>query len=124
MKKRAPWAFVVAAALAAGVWALSRPITGKIEPWDAEWPYYFIALAIAGAVSGAVIPAHFGGSLPWRAIWAGRIWVVFLELGPLFVLGLVFLAGYSVIFLATAAVVASFRARPPQPAQEEGASPK
>jgi len=39
--------------------------------------------------------------------------LAFLKLGPLFMLGLVFLAGYSLIFLASAALVASFKRDPP-----------
>lgn len=109
MKSRATWAFIVSAGLAALVWALSVPLTGKTEPWDAEWPYYFIGLAIAGAVSGAAIPKHLAthyiGAVSGQAAYE----LVFLKFGPLFVLGLVFLAGYTITFLATAAVVASFR---------------
>ena len=100
---------MASATLAAVVWALSVPITGQSEPWDAEWPYYLIALAIAGAISGAVIPrhlaAHYIGAVSGQAAYE----LVFLKLGPLFVLGLAFLAGYTIIFLATAAVAASFR---------------
>jgi hypothetical protein len=103
------WAFIVSAALAAVVWALSAPLTGKSEPWDAEWPYYFIALAIAGAISGAVIPKHLGAHYIGAVLGQTAYGLVFLKLGPLFVLGLAFLAGYSFIFLATAAIVVSFR---------------
>jgi hypothetical protein len=60
VKNRAIWAFIVSAALAAVVWALSVPLTGKSEPWDAEWPYYLISLASAGAISGAVVPKYLG----------------------------------------------------------------
>lgn len=102
-------AFTISSALAAVVWALSVPITGKSEPWDAEWPYYLIALAIAGAISGAVVPkslgAHYLGAVAGQTAYE----LVFLKLGPLLVLGLVFLAGYSVIFLTAAAIAASFR---------------
>lgn len=109
MKNRAIGAFIVSAALGALVWALSVPITGKGEPWDAEWPYYLLALAIAGAISGAAIPkhlaAHYIGAVSGQVAYE----LIFLKLGPLFVLGLAFLAGYTIIFLATAAVLASFR---------------
>lgn len=50
MKGRAARAFCLSAALGAGIWALSAPLTAKSEPWDASGPYYFVALAIAGAV--------------------------------------------------------------------------
>jgi hypothetical protein len=56
VKNRAISAFIVSVATAAAVWALSVPFTGKVEPWDAEGVYYLLALAVAGAISGAVIP--------------------------------------------------------------------
>jgi hypothetical protein len=109
VKSRAVIAILVSAALAALVWALSIPITGQKEPWDAAAPYYFVALAIAGAVSGAVVPkhlwAHYLGAVLGQAVYE----LVFLKLGPLFILGLVFLAGYSLIFVAATAIAASMR---------------
>ena len=88
---------------------LSVPLTGKSEPWDAEWPYYLISLACAGAISGAVVPKHLGAHYIGAVLGQAAYEVSFLNLGPLFVLGLAFLAAYSLIFLATAAVVASVR---------------
>ncbi|MEP7067816.1 MAG: hypothetical protein ABI789_01195 [Usitatibacter sp.] len=111
MKSRAILAFVVSAGMAAMVWALSVPFTGSDEPWDASGPYYIVALAIAGAISGAAIPkhllAHYAGAVVGQAAYE----LVFLKVGALFVLGLAFLAGYSVIFLGAAAIVATLRNR-------------
>lgn len=116
MKSRAVLALVVAAGFSAAIWALSIPVTGKSEPWDADLPYYFVALAIAGAVSGAVVPkslwAHYVGAVLGQAAYE----LAFLKLGPLFVVGLVFLAVYSLIFVAAAAIVASSRKDPPSEA--------
>jgi len=58
VKRRAVLAVIVSAVLSATVWALSIPMAGRNEPWDADSPYYFVALAVAGAVSGAVVPKH------------------------------------------------------------------
>lgn len=102
-------AFINSSALAAIVWALSVPITGKSEPWDADWPYYLIALAIAGATSGAVIPKHLGAHYLGAVSGQAAYELVFLKLGPLFILGLGFMAGYSIIFLVAAGIVASLR---------------
>jgi hypothetical protein len=44
---------------------------------------------------------------------------ILLGLGALFVLGLAFLAGYSTIFLAAAAIAASFRKRSSNEAGEK-----
>ena len=108
-------ALVVSAASSAAVWALSIPLTGKAEPWDAEFPYYFVALVLAGAISGAVVPkhpwAHYVGAILGQVAYA----LAFLKLGPLFIVGLVFLVAYSLIFVA-AAIVAWLRRDPPNEA--------
>ena len=113
MNSRAVLAALVSAALSATIWALSVPLTGKAEPWDAEWPYYFVALAVAGGVSGAVVRRHLWAHYLGAVLGQVAYELVFLKLGPLFMLGLVFLAGYSLIFLASAALVASFKRDPP-----------
>lgn len=101
--------FLLSAALAAAVWALSVPLTGKPEPWDAQGPYYPLALALAGAIAGFIRPSHFGAHYAGAIAGQAAYGLVFLPMGALFVLGLVFLAGYSAIFVATALIVASFR---------------
>jgi hypothetical protein len=67
VKTRAVLALVVFAGLGAAIWALSIPVTGKSEPCDADSLYYFVALAVAGVVSGAVVPkplwAHYLGAV-------------------------------------------------------------
>lgn len=110
MKGPAVLAIVVAAGLSAAVWALSIPITGKSEPWDAEPPlYYVVALTIAGVVGSVLVPkhpwAHYVGAIVGQAAYE----LAFLKLGPLFVFGLPFLAIYSLISFAAAAIVISFR---------------
>ena len=106
-------AVFVAAGLSAAIWALSVPLTGKPEPWDAEWPYYFVALAVAGGVSGAVVRRHLWAHYVGAVLGQVAYELAFLKLGPLFAVGLVFLGGYSLIFLASAALVASFKRDPP-----------
>ena len=60
------------------------------------------------------------GASPERAaLGQAEYEVVFLEMGALFVLGLAFLAGYSTIFLAAAAIAASFRKRSSNETGEE-----
>ena len=111
MKSRAAVAIIVSAVLAALVWALSLPITGQNEPWDAESPYYLVALVLAGAVSGALIPRHLWAHYVGAVLGQAAYELVFLKLGPLFILGLAFLAGYSIIFVVAAAIVAWLRRR-------------
>ena len=107
----AKWAFFVSAIAAAMIWVFSSAVTGNAEPWDAPGAYYFAALALAGAISGAIVPRHlliqYVGAIVGQALYE----LLFLKIGALFVLGLVFLAAYSIIFLAAAAVVAKLRNR-------------
>jgi hypothetical protein len=109
-RKSAILAFLLAAALTAALWAFSVPLTGKAEAWDAE-AYYFAALVITGAISGAIIPkhlpAHYLGAMAGQVAYE----VVFLESGALFILGLAFMAAFAVIFLGAAAVGATLRKR-------------
>lgn len=108
-------AFVLSAALAAGIWGLSLPLAGSREPWDAAGPYYLIALAATGALSGAIVPKHLGAHYAGAVIGQAAYELAFLKLGALFVLGLGFLAVYTLVFLAAVALAASFRA----PAEEQ-----
>lgn len=102
-------AFWVAAGLGAAIWALSFPLTGHAEPWDSPGPYYPVALLVAGAASGMLVPkkpwAHYLGAVLGQAAYE----VAFLKMGALFVLGLAFLAAYSIIFFLAAAIAVSRR---------------
>ena len=106
---RAVLAILLAAGLSAVIWALSIPLTGKAEPWDADSPYYFVALAVAGIVSGVVIPKHLWAHYVGAIIGQAAYGLAFLKVGPLFVVGLLFLAVYSVIFFGAAGIASSFR---------------
>ena len=101
----------VAAVTSAAIWALSPVFTGSVEPWDADGFFYPGALVVAGLVSGMLRP---------RPLWALYLGAVagqlayeslFLRVGPLFLLGAVFLLGFSSIFLAAAALAALVRLR-------------
>jgi hypothetical protein len=111
VKSRAVIAFLLSATLAAAIWGLSAFLSGKDEAWDTEGAYYVVALGIAGAIAGAAVPSHLAAH--YLGAFSGQVAyeLVFLKTGPLFVLGLVFLAAYCIIFLVAAAVAASFRKR-------------
>lgn len=111
MKTR-PWLTVaVAAALGAMVWALSPWLVGEQEPWDANGQFYVFALAAFGFIAGLLAPkplwAHYLGSVLGQAAYE----VLFLSVGPLFLVGLSFLLAYSAIFLAAAALAGAARKR-------------
>jgi len=111
LKARAWTTVLVSAAAGALVWALSPWLTGYVEPWDADGLFYAGALIVAGSVAGAITPR------PLWALYLGALIgqlgyeLIFLRLGPLFFLGAAFLLGYSVIFLAAAALAGSIRRR-------------
>jgi hypothetical protein len=111
VKPRAWLAVSVSTATAASVWALSPLLTGHREPWDTDGLSYVVALAVAGFVAGALVPrslwAHYLGALVGQLGYA----VLFLPLGPFYILGAAFLLGYSLIFLAAAALAAFARTR-------------
>lgn len=86
----------------ATIWALSPTLMGHVEPWDAEGVYYPVTLFVSGLVLGVIGP---------RAIWAHAVGIVigqflymliFLPIGPLMVLGVLFLFVYSLLTLAGA----------------------
>jgi len=111
MRARARHTLLIAAAASALVWAFSPWLSGHSEPWDAEGPYYVGALVVAGTVAGLLAPkplwAHYLGTLIGQLGYE----VVFLRIGPLFVLGAAFLLAYSIVFLVAAAAAAHLRGR-------------
>lgn len=103
---------IAVSALAAGlVWASSPWLVGRLEPWDADGHFYALALLVAGSVAGLLSPrplwAHYVGAVVGQLAYEA----LFLRVGPLFVLGVVFLLGYSLVFLLAAGVAANLRAR-------------
>lgn len=90
---------IIGALLSAAVWAISPWATGHKEPWDANGLFYIASLIGGGFVSGLLTPkplwAQYVGSVSGQLIYE----LLFLRIGPLFVLGAGFLLGYSFLFL-------------------------
>lgn len=104
-------AFFTSFALGAAIWALSPLIAGRKEPWDANGPYYFVALAIAGAVAAFFVPRHLKFHYLGVIFGQATYGLVALGMGSLFVLGLVVLAVFGLVFLASAALTLRIRRR-------------
>ena len=70
---------------------------------------YFGSLIVAGVVAGALVPrplwAHYLGAVFGQLIYE----LIFLKLGPLVLIGALFLLGDSLLFLAGAAAAAHVR---------------
>ncbi len=111
VKQRAWLTLAVAAALGASVWALSPWLVGHREPWDADGPFYVIALALAGLVAGSIAPrplwAHYLGAFLGQLAYE----LIFLRIGALFLLGALLLLGYSAVFMLAAAAAGVVRSR-------------
>ncbi len=105
------WALSVSTVASALVWALSPFLVGHREPWDADGYFYVLGLAVSGSLAGLLAPrplwAHYAGALVGQLGYE----LLFLRVGPLFVLGAAFLLGYSLIFVAAAALAGRLRAR-------------
>ena len=104
-------AFLTASATGFAVWALSPLMTGYQEPWDAPGAYFYVALLVAGVVSGfiAVKPlwAHYVGGIFGQFLYG----LLFLTVGPLAAVGLLFLVFLSFIFLGGAYFGSNMRSR-------------
>jgi len=102
MRQRAALAIAVGAMVSAAIWAISPWATGHKEPWDAESLFYVASLMAGGFVSGLLVPrplwAQYAGSVSGQLLYG----LLFLEIGPLILIGAVFLLGYSLLFLAGA----------------------
>ena len=104
MMRRAFLAFVVSAGLGAAIWAISPWVTGRTEPWDSEGVFYLASLIVGGFVSGLVIPKPLWGHYVGSVVGQLGFELLYLKLGALLLLGVVFMLGYSLIFLAGAIV--------------------
>jgi hypothetical protein len=116
-------AFAIAVGTGVLIWAASPRVTGEIEPWDADGFYYVGALILAGLGIGLLAPTrgptdqHATVSLPridvgyLLALYAGILGgqlgyaVSHIPGGPLWVLGVGFLAAYSALSVFAAIMV-------------------
>lgn len=109
MNKRAWKTLIISAIASASIWLITPLLTSHREPWDADGSFYIMALVIAGAVAGALAPkplwAHYAGSFAGQLAYE----LFFLRVGPLFVIGAVFLLVYCAVFSMAAALAAFVR---------------
>jgi hypothetical protein len=99
----------IALGLGAAIWALSPLITGNVEPWDGGFPYYIMALILVGAIIGGLIPRNLW--MVFIGVYLGQMiyMLIFIPSGPLLPLGMILLAGYSMISFVAALFAARIR---------------
>ena len=111
MKQRAAMTVLVSAIASASIWALSPFLIGLREPWDTASNFYVAALFVAGLVAGTISPkplwAHYVGVLIGQIGYELTI----LHVGPLFLLGVVFLLAYGLVYLVAAALAGYVRSK-------------
>jgi hypothetical protein len=111
MKQRAAMTVLVSAIASASIWALSPFLIGLREPWDTDGNFYVAALFVAGLVAGTLSPkplwAHYVGVLIGQIGYELTI----LHVGPLFLLGVVFLLAYGLVYLVAAALAGYVRSK-------------
>ena len=102
---------VVVSTAAAGalVWIASPYLTGEREPWDSNSAWYLAALAAIGLAAAIFTRRPFAA---YAGTFAGQaLYLLYgTRRGPLTVLGLFFVAAYSLLTLSIAALPTVFRA--------------
>ena len=102
MQRAVAISFIGAAFCAALVWFTFSNPSGQIEPWDEPAGAYAAALILAGIVCGA------GFKEPMWALYVGALigqllaMVILGQVGPLLLVGVLFLLFYTLLFLAGA----------------------
>jgi hypothetical protein len=93
-------AFILAFAAGFALWAISEPLTGEKEAWDSGVPYLPLGLCIASVIIAIplkkewlLIPAGMLAGQFAFLLWLGRE----DGLGPLIVVGIFFLLGYTAV---------------------------
>lgn len=94
----------IAIVLGAFIWSISPYYTGQAEPWDAESSYYAVALFVTGLLLGIFRPMRLW-SHPVGIVLGQLLYqLVFLSIGPLLLIGIMFLLVFSLFSLAGAFV--------------------
>lgn len=109
MKAKLIGIIVSSSSIGALVWAISPMMTGYVEPWDSNTVYYPVALFSGGIALGLFLPGN--ASIHYLGAFFGQLcfMLVATGAGPLFGIGIVFLAAYTVLFLI--GVLAGSKAR-------------
>ena len=104
MKKSTKLNILISSVLGALIWFASPYLSGELEPWDSETFYYVGSLFIGGIILGLYNSEKIWGYA--IGIFLGQIIYIllFLPLGPLILIGILYLAGSSLICYLGASV--------------------
>jgi hypothetical protein len=98
-----PAVLLVGFVIGLGVWLVPAEFFGQSEPWDSNSPVYPVALFLIGVLLGILAPGRPGAAA--TGVFLGQLVVLLWrvvrspETSELWLVGVVFLAGYT--FVAT-----------------------
>jgi hypothetical protein len=93
------------------IWLLTPLLTDRREPWDTDGAFYPLALLIAGAAAGAIASKPLWAHYPGAFVGQLANELIFLRVGPLVIIGAVFLLVYCTIFTLAAGLAGFSRNR-------------
>jgi hypothetical protein len=113
--------FVLGFVLGLAIWLVPATFLGQAEPWDGDRPWYVVALLLSGLLLGYLGSAHsfaavagmFAGQL---VVLLGRV-VSSPDNSALWMVGVVFLAGYTFVATGLGAVLGTVLRRRLAPVQ-------
>ena len=108
MKTKRTFAFGASLATGAAIWALSPALTGEVEPWDANTVFLPIAIVIVSLILGFLFPKNPLVSSAGLLLGQVTYILILLPIGPLILVGLVFLLGYVIVFSLPFTFLAAF----------------
>ena len=82
---------LLSAIFGALIWALSPYIVGHTEPWDSDTYYYFASIGVVGFILSLIRPNNLWAYATGIFIGQFLYILVFLPIGPLLVVGTIFL---------------------------------
>jgi hypothetical protein len=67
-------AVLAGAALGFGLWLVSPYVAGRVEPWDASFPFYGPVMLVGGALAGGRVPRHAVAF--FLGVWLGQVFAL------------------------------------------------
>ncbi len=108
LKPTQKFAWIISVAVGAAIWALSPVLTGHVEPWDGNFEVFAMSLVIVSLSLGIKFPNQVFVSS--SGVFLGQLgYMVFvLQTGPLIIVGVAFLLGYTMVFCLPFAFLGTF----------------
>lgn len=106
-----PAVLLIGFAIGLSLWLLPALVLHESEPWDGKGPWYQLALVATGLILGFLGPGRPGSAV--AGVFAGQLFVLLWrvvahpETSELWMVGVVFLAGYTFVATGIGALIGS-----------------